>query len=78
MEASDIRELALNQAHISETQLGRIDVRDRFSFISVADEVADQVVERLSGLERDGITLRVEKARAPHPPSAGKPLKPTG
>ena len=53
-----------NEAGIPGRAVGAIDIRDKVSFIEVAAEHADLVVERLGNVKLRGLTLSFVPARA--------------
>lgn len=61
--AGDLARLLQDEAGLEADEVGRIQVRDSFSFASLPDGRADTVIERLSGKEIEERTLRVERAK---------------
>lgn len=65
------------EASVTGEQVGRIELRDTFSVVEVASEVADRVVKALNGTTLRGRSLRVDYDRrgapAPRPPRLSRP-----
>jgi ATP-dependent RNA helicase DeaD len=51
------------EASISGDQVGKIDIRDTFSVVEVASDVADRVIKALNGTTMRGRSLRVDYDR---------------
>jgi hypothetical protein len=52
--AKDLVGALIKEVGLQKGQIGKIDVRDTFSLIEVADSVADQAVQRLAGVTIKG------------------------
>ena len=59
----DLNDLFQDEGGLDRDEVGRIRVRDKHSFVSVPAEKADELCEKLSGLEFHDRELRVEIAR---------------
>lgn len=62
---SDIVGAIINEGGVSRDQVGRIDVRDKHSVVEIAEDVAEQVIERLTGAAIRGrrVQARVDQER---------------
>lgn len=61
--AKDLVGALIKEAGLQKGQIGRIDVRETFSLIDVAPQIADQAVKRLSGVSIRGrrVTARMDR-----------------
>jgi len=60
-----VEELLREKAGLSAEQIGRIDVLSRYTFLEVCGDVAEQVIERLSGEVLRGREITVARAKPP-------------
>jgi ATP-dependent RNA helicase DeaD len=67
------------EASVTGEQVGRIEIRDTFSVVEVASDVADRVIKALNGTTLRGRSLRVDYDRrgapAPRPPRLSRPAR---
>lgn len=62
------------EAKVTGDQIGRIEIRDNFSIVEVASDVADRVIQALNGTTFKGRSLRVDyDRRAVGPAARGGP-----
>ena len=61
--AKDLVGALIKEAGLQKGQIGRIDVRETYSLVEVAPPVADQAVQRLSGVSIRGrrVTARPDR-----------------
>lgn len=60
-----IEELLEQKAGVGPGAVGRIDVLSRYTFLEVREDVADTVIDRLSGVHLRGRDITVARARPP-------------
>ena len=65
MTREGIERLLVEVAGLSPEDIGRIDVLARYTFVEVSSELAEQVVDRLAGVEFKGRLLTVARAKPP-------------
>lgn len=61
---SRLREFVIKEAGLKENQIGRIDVKDGYSHLAVAAEVADTIIRKVSGKKLGRFLVKVEIARS--------------
>jgi hypothetical protein len=80
--AGDLVGAITHEAGISKAELGKVDVRERYSTVEVATPVANSVVSKLTGVSIKGrrVLARVDEERErrdrtgpPSPPGASRP-----
>lgn len=52
----------LNEANVNKTDIGEIDLYDKFSFVDVSEAVVDSIIKKCYGKKINGRKVRVEKA----------------
>jgi ATP-dependent RNA helicase DeaD len=65
IQGSDLSQYLQDEAEIDGDAVGRIQMRDNFSFINVASAAADNVIEKLTGKSYKDREIRVERAKRP-------------
>jgi ATP-dependent RNA helicase DeaD len=59
------------EANVQGGNIGRIEIRDTFSIVEVAGDVAERVIQALNGITLRGRSLRVDYDRRPSPAARG-------
>ncbi|MBI4409061.1 MAG: DEAD/DEAH box helicase [Gemmatimonadetes bacterium] len=71
----DVMGAVTGEAGVKGDQIGRIEIRDTFSIVEVAAEIAERVIQAMNGTTLKGRSLRVDYDRRP-PASPGRARPP--